>query len=53
MLRNADGDGGGGSDVRFSRKKHYEGVMFNVISLTRGWVILYYWESNLQKNSVT
>ena len=27
MLRNADGV-----------KKHYEGVWFNVISVTRGWV---------------
>ena len=34
MLRNADGGGG----VRFSGKKCYEGVMFNVISVTRGWV---------------
>ena len=34
MLRNADGVGG----VRFSGKKCYEGVMFNVISITRGWV---------------
>ena len=24
--------------VRFSRKNRYEGVMFNVISVTRGWV---------------
>ena len=24
--------------VRFSGKKCYEGVMFNVISVTRGWV---------------
>ena len=24
--------------VRFSGKKRYEGVMFNVISVTRGWV---------------
>ena len=35
MLRNADGDGGG-SD--FLEKKRYERVMFNVISVTRGWV---------------
>ena len=42
MLCNADGGGGG---VRFSGKKRYEGVMFNVISITRG--------SNFQKNSVT
>ena len=24
--------------VRFSGKKRYEGVMFNVINVTRGWV---------------
>ena len=24
--------------VNFSRKKHYEGVRFKVISVTRGWV---------------
>ena len=35
MLGNADGVGGGGT---FSRKKHYEGVRFNVISITWGWV---------------
>ena len=35
VLRNADGGIGG---VRFSGKKRYEGVMFNVISVTRGWV---------------
>ena len=35
MLRKADG-GGGVSD--FFGKKRYEGVMFNVISITRGWV---------------
>ena len=34
MLRNADGGGGG---VRFSGKKRYEGVMLDVISVTRGW----------------
>ena len=33
MLRNYDGGG-----VKFSRKKHYEGVRSNVISVTRGWV---------------
>ena len=32
MLRNADGGGGD----RFSGKKRNEGVMFNVISVTRG-----------------
>ena len=36
VLRNADGCGGGG--LWFSGKKHYEGVIFNVISVTRGWV---------------
>ena len=35
VLRNADGVMGG---VTFSGKKHYEGVRFNVISVTRGWV---------------
>ena len=35
MLRNADG-GGGVSD--FLEKSVNEGVMFNVISVTRGWV---------------
>ena len=35
MLRNADGGGGGG--LRFSGKKRYEGVRFNVIRVTRGW----------------
>ena len=35
VLRNADGGGGG---VRFSGKKCYEGIMLNVISVTRGWV---------------
>ena len=34
MLRNADGGGGG----HIFRKKLYEGVMFNVISVTKGWV---------------
>ena len=34
MLRNADGVGG----VKFSRKKRYEGVRFNVISVTVGGV---------------
>ena len=32
MLRNANGVGG----VKFSGKKCYEGVRFNVISVTRG-----------------
>ena len=34
MLRNADGVG----VVKFSGKKRNEGVRFNVISITRGWV---------------
>ena len=34
VLRNADGGGG----VRFDGKKRYEGVKFNVICVTRGWV---------------
>ena len=34
MLRNADG----GGVVRFSGKKRYKGVMFHVISVTRGRV---------------
>ena len=37
MLRNADG-GGLRRDVKFSWKKRYEGVKFNVISFMRGWV---------------
>ena len=32
MLRNADGG------VKFSGGKRYEGVNFNVFSITRGWV---------------
>ena len=31
-----DADGGGG--FQFYGKKRYEGVRFNVISVTRGWV---------------
>ena len=34
MLSNADGGGG----CQISGKKYYEGVTFNVISVTRGWV---------------
>ena len=30
--------GGGGGGVSFPGKKHYEGVRFNIISITRGWV---------------
>ena len=37
VLRNADG-GGVGWGVKFSGKKRYEGVRFNIISITRGWV---------------
>ena len=36
MLRNANGGGEGVSD--FPETNRYEGVMFNVISVTRGWV---------------
>ena len=35
VLRNADG---GGRVSDFMGKKRYEGVIFNVISVTRGWV---------------
>ena len=35
MLRNADG---GGEGVKFSGKKHYEGVRLNFISVARGRV---------------
>ncbi len=35
VLRNAVGGGGG---CQLSRKKRYEGIRFNVISVTRGWV---------------
>ena len=35
MLRNADG---GGEGVNLTEKNHYEGVRFNVIRVTRGWV---------------
>ena len=34
MLCNADGHGG----VTFLGEKRYEGVWFNAISVTRGWV---------------
>ena len=30
--------GGGGVCVSFPKKKHYEGVQFNVTSVTRWWV---------------
>ena len=30
--------GGGGGGITFSGEKRYEGVRFNVISVTRGWV---------------
>ena len=29
---------GGGGGCQLSRKKRYEGLRFNVISVTRGWV---------------
>ena len=34
----------GGGGVKFSGKKRYKGVRFNVVSVTRGWV-----GSNFQK----
>ena len=34
--------------VKFSGKKRYEGVSFNVISVTRGWVVVQF----LRKKSV-
>ena len=37
MLRNTMG-GGGWRDVSFPGKKRYDGVRFNVISVTREWV---------------
>ena len=47
VLRNAVG--GGVRDVSFPGKKRYEGVWFNVISVTRGWVGVQF----PGKNSVT
>ena len=38
VLRNADGGGGGVGGCQICQKKRYDGVMFNVISVTRGWV---------------
>ena len=32
------GGGGGGGGVSFPEKKRYEGVRFNISSVTRGWV---------------
>ena len=48
MLRNADGGGGVST---FSGKKRYEGVMFNVISVTRGWVGVQFPEKNALRNT--
>ena len=45
VLHNADG----GAGVKFSRKKHYEGVRFNVIGITRGWVGCNSQEKNVLK----
>ena len=36
-----------GWGVNFSEKKHYDGVRFNVISVTRGG-----WRSNFQKKAL-
>ena len=38
VLCNADGGGGGGCVSDILEKKRYEGVRFNVISVTRRWV---------------
>ena len=43
VLRNADGGGG----VRFYGKKRYEGVRFNVICVTRGWVGVQFPQKNV------
>ena len=50
VLRNADGGGGGGG-VRLYGKKRYEGVRFNVISVTRGWVGVQFPEKKALRNS--
>ena len=42
MLGNADGVG-----VKFYGKKCYEGVSFNVISVTRGWVGVQFTEKSV------
>ena len=44
MVRNAYGGGG----IKFSGKKFYECVKFNIISVTREWM-----GSNSQEKSVT
>ena len=38
---------GVGECVKFSGKKRYEGVRFNVISVTRGWVGVQFPEKNV------
>ena len=48
MLHNADG---GGEGVKFSRKKHYEGVRFKIFSVTSGCVGL--WGSNFPKKALS
>ena len=35
MLRNADG----GGECHIFREMRYKGVMLNIISVTRGWVV--------------
>ena len=35
-----------GGGVKFPRKKHYEGVRFNVIRVTRAWVGVNFPEKN-------
>ena len=37
--------------VRFSGKKRYEGVRFNVISVTRGWVGVQFTEKKALRNT--
>ena len=46
VLRNADGGGG-----HIFKKKRYEGVMFNVISVTRGWVGVQFSEKIALRNT--
>ena len=43
MLCNADGVGG----VTFFGEKHYGGVRFNIVSVTRGWVGVHFPEKSV------
>ena len=47
VLRNADGGGG----VTFSGKKQYEDVRFNVIRVTRWWVVVQFPEKKALRNN--